>query len=110
MISQYAVAPELRGTSMRRAVVLLVASALLTGCATQPSVSPSDVPGFWLGLLHGAIAPFSLIASLFYDVRIYAFPNSGWWYDLGFFLGIAGTAGGGGVTYARQHTDPRAER
>jgi hypothetical protein len=31
----------------------------------------------------------------FYDVRIYAFPNSGWCCDLGLFLGIAGAAGGG---------------
>ena len=85
---------------MRRAVVLLVVSALLAGCATQPSASPGNVPGFWLGLLHGAIAPISLIASLFYEVRIYAFPNNGWWYDLGFLLGIAG-ATGGSVTYAR---------
>jgi hypothetical protein len=80
---------------MRRVIVLmLVAAALLAGCATQPPLSGGDAPGFWLGLLHGAIAPFSLIASFFYDVRIYAFPNSGWWYDLGFFLGIAGAAGG----------------
>jgi hypothetical protein len=74
---------------------VLAASALLAACATQPSPAPGDAPGFWLGLLHGAIAPFSLIASFFYDVRMYAFPNSGWWYDFGFFLGIAGAAGGG---------------
>jgi hypothetical protein len=79
----------------RAAAVILVLSALLTGCATQPPLTGGDAPGFWFGVLHGAIAPFSLIASFFYDVRIYAFPNNGWWYDLGFFLGIAGAAGGG---------------
>jgi hypothetical protein len=41
--------------------------------------------GFW----HGLTILFSLIGSIFTDVRIYAFPNSGGWYDLGFFLGSA---------------------
>lgn len=85
---------------MHRALAVgLIMSVLLTGCATQPPVSGGEAPGFWLGFLHGVIAPISLIASLFYDVRIYAFPNSGWWYDFGFVLGIAGAAGGG-VRYA----------
>jgi len=44
-------------------------------------------PGFWMGLLHGFIVPGSLIASIWNDVRIYAFPNNGGWYDLGFTLG-----------------------
>jgi hypothetical protein len=81
--------------------VLLLAIAL-AACATQPTQVPIavDAPGFWHGLLHGVIAPFALIGSLFYDVRIYALPNSGWWYDFGFYLGVAGAAGGG-VTYAR---------
>ena len=73
---------------MQRAVTLAlipVVSMLLAACATQPALGSSEAPGFWLGLLHGAIAPFSLIASLFYDVRIYAYPNSGWSYDAGFF-------------------------
>jgi hypothetical protein len=27
----------------------------------------------------------------FLDIRMYAVPNSGWWYDAGFLLGIAGS-------------------
>jgi hypothetical protein len=42
---------------------------------------------------------FSLIASLFVDVRIYAYPNSGWWYDLGFILGVMAFYGSGTRTY-----------
>lgn len=76
-------------------VVSLVAALVLAACATQPTQVVAGAPGFWHGLLHGIIAPFALIASLFTDVRIYAVPNSGWWYDLGFYLGIAGAAGGG---------------
>jgi hypothetical protein len=36
--------------------------------------------------------------SIFTDVRIYAFPNSGGWYDFGFFLGAASFFGGGGAS------------
>jgi len=81
--------------------VLSIIALLLAACATQPLQSVPDAPGFWHGLLHGVLAPFALIASLFTDVRIYAVPNSGWWYDLGFFIGIAG-ASGSGATYARR--------
>jgi hypothetical protein len=100
MIINIVVAGLRRADLYRAVAMVLVVSALLTGCATQPPPIGDDAPGFWLGLVHGAIAPFSLIASLFYEVRVYAFPNSGWWYDFGFFLGIAGAAGGG-ATYTR---------
>jgi len=68
----------------------------LSGCAYQPSgaVSPS-APGFFLGLWHGFIAPISLLASFFADHRMYAFPNSGVLYDLGFLLGLSAWGGGG---------------
>jgi hypothetical protein len=48
-----------------------------------------DVPGFSSGLLHGFLVAFSFIGSLFTDVRIYAFPNSGGWYYLGCLFGVA---------------------
>jgi hypothetical protein len=69
-------------------------SLFLAGCAHQPVPPGSGVPGFWKGLLHGFIAPVSFIVSLFTDCRIYAFPNAGRWYDLGFMLGIGGFGGG----------------
>jgi len=37
---------------------------------------------------------FSLIGSLFFDIRIYGFPNSGSGYDVGFVLGAAVFYGG----------------
>jgi hypothetical protein len=80
-----------------RALLFVAAIALvLAACATQPAPPASDAPGFWLGLLQGFIAPFALIASLFTDVRIYAFPNAGGWYDFGYLLGVAAVLGGGG--------------
>ena len=77
----------------------LVAMLLVASCAHQPPAPGSDLPGFFLGLLHGYISLFSLIASLFTDVRIYAYPNSGWWYDLGFILGVMAFYGSGTRTY-----------
>ena len=71
-----------------------VALLLLASCATQPPVTAPDPPGFFSGLVHGFLMLFSLIGSIFMDHRIYAFPNSGWWYDLGFFLGASAFLGG----------------
>jgi len=61
---------------------------LLTACATQPSLVVHDAPGFLLGFFHGFIAIASLVGSLFLHVRVYAFPNSGFWYDCGFVMGF----------------------
>ncbi len=47
------------------------------------------------GLLNGLAAPIAFVGSLFSPaIRIYAFPNSGVWYDLGFLLGLAAWGGG----------------
>jgi hypothetical protein len=79
-------------------IALTLAILLLASCASQPSPDVYDPPGFFSGLLHGFLMLFSLIGSIFTDVRIYAFPNSGGWYDFGFFLGAASFLGGGGVS------------
>ena len=63
----------------------------LTACAaTEASTAvAAGAPGFWLGLWHGFIFPVAWVVSLFTDqVAIYAVPNSGGWYDFGYFLGI----------------------
>jgi hypothetical protein len=77
-------------------VTVLLALLLASCAATQPPTIPLlDAPGFWKGLWHGFIAPVTFIISLFSDdVRIYAFPNAGRWYDFGFMLGISGFSGG----------------
>ena len=72
---------------MRRWTFPLLAAATLAACARQPAVYAPDAPGFWWGILHGLISPVSLLAGIVSDVRIYAFPNSGLVYDLGFMLG-----------------------
>jgi hypothetical protein len=85
-----------RNLGVALAVVLLCAS-----CAHQSVIPMLHPPGFWMGLVHGAIAPIAFVLGLFSDVRIYAFPNSGGWYDLGFLLGI-GAWGGGGAAASRR--------
>ena len=68
----------------------------LFGCATQPVPNAFDPPGFWMGIVHGFLIFFSLIGSFFSDVRIYAFPYSGGFYDLGYLFGAMMFLGGGG--------------
>lgn len=86
----------------RRLTCLLIASLFLSACATQPTEPSNEVPGFLLGLFHGFTIMFSLIGSLFTDYRIYAYPNSGFWYDLGYLFGVMVLLGGGGAG-AAQH-------
>jgi hypothetical protein len=74
--------------------LVLAIAALLAACATQPVMTAYDPPGFFFGLLHGFISLFALIGSIFTDVRIYAFPNSGGWYDFGFMIGVGSFFGG----------------
>jgi len=77
------------------ATVLVLAAGLslvvLAGCAATAAgvVLPGpDRPGFWLGLWHGLILPIAFLVSLFNDhVAVYAVPNAGHLYDLGFTLG-----------------------
>jgi hypothetical protein len=70
------------------------------------AVAPG-APGFWLGLWHGFIFPLAWIVSLFTDkVAIYAVPNSGGWYDFGYFVGIMVF----GVGAKRGHTVYRTVR
>ena len=77
---------------------LCVLVFVVASCAHQPPPVGSELPGFWSGLLHGFLIVFSFIGSLFTDVRIYNFPNSGGWYDFGYVLGAAIFLGGGGAS------------
>jgi ABC-type Fe3+-siderophore transport system permease subunit len=79
---------------MTRNAALLVAILLLAACATQPLADPGT-RGFLWGLWDGIIAPITFIVSLFQDsTRIYAYPNSGGWYDFGYLIGLTTWAGG----------------
>lgn len=77
---------------------LLLMVVLLSGCADSIGFAEAAVRepvGFWYGLWHGIICPFSFIISLFdSDVAIYAIYNNGAWYDFGFVLGVGTLMGG----------------
>jgi len=91
--------PTVSARLVKLGLLVLLALGLLAACATQPEPAShqAELPGFLLGLVHGFISPFALIAELFTtNVRIYAFPNNGGWYDLGFVVGAAAIFGGGG--------------
>lgn len=83
-----------------RGLLVFVLIGMLAGCATRAPVSIADEgPGFLSGLLHGFIAPLALMAHLFdSDIAVYAVPNSGGWYDLGFLWGMWGFFVGGVAT------------
>jgi hypothetical protein len=83
----------------RSLAAVLVLASVLVACAHQPPSGGPPLPGLLLGLIHGYISLFSLIASLFFPVRIYDFPNSGFFYDLGFIVGVFAFYGSGRTTY-----------
>lgn len=81
-------------------IVLLV--IMLAGCFPGGGLySPSDRAGFFSGVWHGWIAPFSLVIGLFSDsIRIYEPNNTGWWYDFGFYIAVI--SGFGGIALSRK--------
>ena len=55
----------------------------------QWEYSVYDQAGFFSGIWHGLLAPWSLIARWFIDgAEMYAFSNTGWFYDFGFLIGV----------------------
>ncbi|MDX1489745.1 MAG: hypothetical protein R3332_00510 [Pseudohongiellaceae bacterium] len=77
---------------------IITLSLILAACATQPEASVDGrLMGFFKGLLDGFLILFSLIASIFMDVRVYSYPNAGFFYDLGFFFGASSFLGGSGA-------------
>ena len=90
---------------MKRTLVFLALVLLLVAvsCAPGPNTlakSPDEegkVAGFWWGLWHGFIAPFTFIVSLFkQNVHIYEVHNNGNWYNFGYLLGLSIIFGGSG--------------
>lgn len=83
-------------------IVAFVAVLFFSGCATHSFVGTGNPPGFLKGLLHGFILLFSFIGSLFTDIEIYAYPNTGGWYNLGYLIGVMSFFGGGGAGAKRK--------
>jgi hypothetical protein len=84
---------------LKKSNVLWIALILLltvSSCATQSMEPVQKAPGFLHGLFHGFTIFFSFIGSFFTDYEIYAFPNTGGWYNFGFMIGASMFFGGSG--------------
>lgn len=88
-------------------VLVLVVVTTASGCATHYSPeSVNDHYGFFSGIWHGMISPYALLTNLvswlagvfgfsFLDsIQIIGRPNTGFWYYVGFALGLSAYGGG----------------
>jgi len=82
--------------------MLLALMVLLSGCVPgDGTYTVQNQAGFFWGIWHGWVAPISLVIGLFnHDIRIYEINNSGWWYDLGYYLAVI--SGFGGISLFRK--------
>ena len=80
--------------NIRKLICLLLLITLITvaGCMPGDGSRTAEEPaGFFWGVWHGLIAPISLIWGLFNsEIRLYEPLNSGWAYDLGFYITVVG--------------------
>ncbi len=78
--------------------MVLVLSSCLPGDGRNTVEKPA---GLLMGIWHGWIAPVSLVVGIFdRNIRIYEKANSGWWYDLGFYMAVI--SGFGGIALSRK--------
>ena len=84
------------------AVLVVLLLSLTAGCAPNDNVRHERGPaGFFTGVWHGWIAPFTLIWGFFnHSVRIYDKYNTGWWYDFGYYIAVI--SGFGGLSLSRK--------
>ncbi|MBU5425566.1 hypothetical protein KQI41_03995 [Tissierella pigra] len=79
-------------------LVLLVSTGCMPGDGSYNSQKPAN---FLSGIWHGWIAPISLIFSIGKsNIRIYETINTGFGYDLGFYIAII--SGFGGLSLSRK--------
>jgi hypothetical protein len=88
--------------------ILLAMVVILAACAAGPNTMVNTAPdggeiaGFWQGLWHGFISPFTFLISLFKDdIGIYETFNNGGWYNFGYLFGLSIIFGSGGRTSKR---------
>jgi hypothetical protein len=88
------------GRIVKKKAPLIIAASLLlltlTGCIPGDGTHTAAKPaGFLWGIWHGWMAPVSLIVGFFNkSTRVYEALNTGWWYDLGFYMAIISGFGG----------------
>jgi len=90
-------------------LALFLVALVIGACTAGPSElrnvpdADGDVAGFWKGLWHGFISPFTFIVSLFSaNVNVFEVHNNGSWYMAGFLIGASAIFGGSGGGAARR--------
>lgn len=74
-------------------IILLFVLLSVTSCA--PKGGTQTEYGFFSGIIHGIVFVFALIGKLFgFNIGLYAEHNTGFFYWLGFIIGIGGLGGG----------------
>ena len=95
---------QLKNTKWLGIILSLVLVVFIVAACTAAPNELKNVPdeegkvaGFWLGLWHGFISPFTFIISLFNNnIQVFEVHNNGNWYVFGFLLGTSIIFGGGG--------------
>lgn len=84
-------------------ILMVLLMAALSGCAPGDGANNIAKPaGFFTGIWHGWIAPITLVWSLFdRDIGIYETFNSGFWYNLGYYMAVI--SGFGGLALSRKN-------
>ncbi|RFS17614.1 hypothetical protein [Emticicia sp. C21] len=75
-------------------IILSLVIIIFSSCASNGYTAHQH--GFFYGVIHGLVFPFALISKLFTnEYGLYAENNTGFFYWLGFIIGIFGLGGGG---------------
>lgn len=80
-------------------LLMLILQSCAPGANEQVHIANAEgqLAGFWLGVWHGIIAPFTFVISLFSDkVGLYEAHNNGGWYNFGFVIGLSVIFGSSG--------------
>jgi hypothetical protein len=83
-------------------IISLIVLVSLSGCIPGDGTSTVTNPANFLwGIWHGWLAPLTLIISIFdKNIHMYEVANSGFWYDLGYYMAII--SGFGGLSFYRK--------
>ena len=88
-------------------LVLLAIPLMLTGCLPGDGSYTFDAPaGFLAGIWHGWLAPISLILELCgTGIHMFENINTGFAYELGFYMAVISGFGGLALVRRRKHRD-----
>jgi len=92
-------------------LMMVILLMLITSCAPGDGANSAENPaGFFSGVWHGWIAPFTLVISLFNkNIGIYEVNNIGFWYNFGYYMAIISGFGGLALSRRKRKNDDRQE-